>query len=225
MISLMAPALRLFLLLTVLLGVGYPFLVTEVSQRLMPFQAQGSLLPVLPAKGVTMGAHASTADAIALPSKTLVQGSVLIGQAFSGPRYFWGRVSATSPVAYNAAASSGSNLGPTNPALAKAVKDRIAALRASSPAQTSALPVDLVTASGSGLDPHISPAAAEWQVSRVADARGLSVAQVRAQVSAATEARQWGILGEPRVNVLLLNRGLDVLSLGNNSQIRSEHDH
>lgn len=198
MTSMMAPALRLFVLLTVLLGIGYPLLVTEVSQRFMPFQAQGSLLHTLPVSAT-------------LPSKTRVQGSALIGQAFSSSRYFWGRVSATSPVAYNAAASSGSNLGPTNPALAKALTDRIAALRASSPSQTAALPVDLVTASASGLDPHISPAAAEWQVSRVAAARGVSEARVRTLVSAATEPRQWGILGEPRVNVLLLNRGLDAL--------------
>ena len=135
--------------------------------------------------------------------------AVLIGQPFSDPKYFWGRPSATSPQAYNGAASSGSNLGPTNPALMDQVKARIAALHAADPSQKAPVPVDLVTTSGSGLDPHISPAAALYQVERVAAARHLSAARVRALVHRCTEGRQLGILGEPRVNVLVLNLALD----------------
>jgi K+-transporting ATPase ATPase C chain len=136
-------------------------------------------------------------------------GSRLIGQPFSSPKYFWGRPSATDPIPDNGAVSSGSNQGPLNPALLAAVKDRVTALRAADPGNTNPVPVDLVTASGSGLDPHISPAAAEYQVPRVARARGLSVDKVRALVNAATEDRTLGILGEPRVNVLQLNLSLD----------------
>jgi K+-transporting ATPase ATPase C chain len=136
-------------------------------------------------------------------------GSRLLGQSFTSPRYFWGRPSATGPFPNNAAVSSGSNQGATNPALHDAVRDRIAALRAADPGNTAAVPVDLVTASGSGLDPQISPAAAEFQVARVALARGLDPARVRQLVAAATEGRTFGLLGEPRVNVLELNLALD----------------
>ena len=137
-----------------------------------------------------------------------IRGSTLIGQPFSGAGYFWSRPSATGP-AYNAAGSSGSNLGPSNPALAQAVTDRVAALRTADPSNTAPVPVDLVTASGSGLDPHISPAAAAYQVARVARARGIPEAQVQQLVAAHTEGRTFGVLGEPRVNVLTLNLALD----------------
>jgi K+-transporting ATPase ATPase C chain len=138
-----------------------------------------------------------------------VVGSALIGEPFDDPKYFWGRLSATAPFAYNAAASSGSNLGPLNPALTDAVKARVDALRAADPGNESPIPVDLVTASGSGLDPHVSPAAALWQVPRVARTRRLDRAVVEALVARHTEERQWGFLGEARVNVLALNLALD----------------
>jgi K+-transporting ATPase ATPase C chain len=172
--------------LTLLTGVVYPVAVTLVAQAAFPSQANGSLI-VRDGKAV---------------------GSTLIGQPFSRPEYFWGRPSATSPVPYNAAASSGSNLGPLNPALADNVRARIDALRAADPA-LKAVPVDLVTASGSGLDPHISPAAAEAQVPRVARARGLSEDRVRQLVVKHTAGPQFGVLGEPSVNVLTLNLELD----------------
>jgi potassium-transporting ATPase KdpC subunit len=183
------PALVLFLLLTVLTGVVYPLAVTVVAQTAFAHQANGSL--------VFRG--------------TDVAGSALIGQPFDDPKYFWGRLSATAPFAYNAAASSGSNLGPLNPALVDAVKARVDALRAADPDNHAPVPVDLATASGSGLDPHVSPAAARWQVPRVARARGLDSATVDALVTRNTEGRQWGFLGEPRVNVLALNLALDAL--------------
>ena len=138
-------------------------------------------------------------------------GSELIGQTYSDPKYFWGRPSATGPVPYNAGASTGSNLGPLNPALAEAVKARIDTLKATDPANTAPIPVDLVTASGSGLDPHISPAAARWQAPRIARLHGLSDAEVMQLIDAHTQGRQLGLLGEPRVNVLALNLALDHL--------------
>jgi K+-transporting ATPase ATPase C chain len=180
------PAGILLAVLTLVTGVAYPLLVTGIAQVVFPGKADGSLI-------VRDGA---------------VVGSSLIGQSFDDPKYFWGRLSATAP-AYNAGASSGSNLGPLNPALHEAVKARIAALRAADPGNEAPIPVDLVTASGSGLDPHISPAAALYQVGRVARVRGVDVATVRPLVQRYTEGRQLGILGEPRVNVLRLNIALD----------------
>ena len=181
------PALLLFLVFSVLTGVAYPLVVTGIAQGLFPRQANGSLIE-------------SSGKAV---------GSELIGQPFSDPKRFWSRPSATSPYPYNAASSSGSNQGPTNPALADAVAARIKDLRDADPGNTATVPTDLVTASASGLDPHISPVAAEYQVARVARARKLDVQKVRALVAAATEGRQLGFLGEPRVNVLKLNLALD----------------
>jgi K+-transporting ATPase ATPase C chain len=181
------PALVMLIALSVLTGLIYPAVVTGIAQIVFPRQANGSL---------------SVKD-----GKTV--GSTLIGQPFDDPKYFWGRPSATSPFSYNAASSSGSNQGPTNPALYDAVKGRVDALRAADPGNTAPIPVDLVTASGSGLDPHISPAAALYQVSRVAKARKLDEASVRQLVEQHTEGRQLGLLGEPRVNVLTLNMALD----------------
>ena len=187
------PALTLFALLTIVTGVIYPLVVTGVSQILFPHQANGSLI-VIDGKAV---------------------GSELIGQQFDDPKYFWGRISATGTFAYNAfnaedlTASSGSNYGPLNPALIDMVQVRIDALNAADPNNPLPLPVDLVTASGSGLDPHISIAAALYQVHRVATARGLSEADVKSLVDKYTEGRQFGVFGEPRVNVLLLNLALD----------------
>jgi K+-transporting ATPase ATPase C chain len=185
------PAVTVFVLLTILTGVAYPAVVTAIGQLIFPFRANGSVIE-RNGKGI---------------------GSELIGQTFDDPRYFWGRLSATTKddkdFPYNAAASSGSNLGPTNPALHDAVRDRIKALRESHLDQTGPVPVDLVTASASGLDPHISPAAAEFQVKRVAKARGMSVVAVRQLVNDHTERRMFEVLGEPRVNVLKLNLALD----------------
>ena len=182
------PTILFLLLFTFLFGVVYPALSTLLIRHLFPAQADGSLI-------------------IGKDGKPL--GSVLIGQNFSKPEYFWGRLSATGPVPYNAAASTGSNLGSNNPALKDAVKGRVDALKAADPTNTRPIPVDLVTASGSGLDPHISPAAAEYQVARVARARGKTVAEVRQFVARFTEGRQFDLLGEPRVNVLKLNLALD----------------
>jgi K+-transporting ATPase ATPase C chain len=181
------PAVVSFLLLTLLTGIAYPLLVTAISQLTMSGKANGSLI-IKDGKPV---------------------GSSLIGQSFSDPGYFWGRPSATGPTPYNASASSGSNLGPTNPALLDAVKARVQALRDADPGNTQPVPVDLVTASASGLDPHISPAAAEFQLARVARVRKLNPDAVRKLVTEHTEGRQFGILGEPRVNVLELNLALD----------------
>jgi potassium-transporting ATPase KdpC subunit len=187
MIAHLRPALMSLILLTLITGVAYPLLVTGIAQVVFPYQANGSL--------------------IVRDSK--VVGSALIGQPFDDPKYFWGRPSATSPYGYNAASSSGSNLSPTNPAQISAVQGRVSALRAADPDNTAQIPVDLVTASGSGLDPHISPAAALYQVPRVARERKLSPDAVRALVERHTEGRQLGFLGEPRVNVLALNLALD----------------
>ena len=188
--TIVRPALSLFLALSVVTGVLYPLAVTGVGQAIFPRQAAGSLI----ARGGR------------------VIGSSLIGQNFDAPKYFWGRPSATSPQPYNGLASGGSNLGPENPALIDAVKARIAALRQADPGNELPIPVDLVTASASGLDPDISPAAAHYQVARVARARGLSTAQVQALVDAHTVGRQWGVFGEPRVNVLGLNLALDAIA-------------
>ena len=181
------PALRMLVVLTVITGVAYPLLVTGIAQLVFPRQANGSLVE---SGGKTIG-------------------STLIGQPFSDPKYFWSRPSATSPQPYNAMASSGSNQGPRNPALTDAVKDRIKALRDADPDSKVPVPADLVTASGSGLDPEIGVAAAEFQVHRVAKARALDEDKVRALVTANTSGRTFGILGEPRVNVLALNLALD----------------
>jgi K+-transporting ATPase ATPase C chain len=181
------PALVLFALLTALTGLVYPAVTTGVAQLVFPHRANGSL--------VVRGGR--------------VAGSALIGQPFSDPAYFWSRPSATNPVPYNAASSGGSNLGPTNPALGRAVAARVAALRAADPGEHGPVPVDLVTASASGLDPHISPAAAAYQVARVARARGRRAAEIRAVVARCTEDRALGLFGEPRVNVLRLNLALD----------------
>jgi potassium-transporting ATPase KdpC subunit len=181
------PALVLLLVFTVLTGLVYPLVLTGVAKLVFPRQAEGSLI---------------VRDGRAI-------GSRLIGQPFTDPRYFWGRLSATSPVPYDASASSGSNLGPLNPALLDAARARIAALRAADPGANRPVPVDLVTASGSGLDPHLSLAGAEIQVARVARARGLPPEVVRAIVKRHAEGRTFGLLGEPRVNVLELNLALD----------------
>jgi len=184
------PALSVFLLLTLLTGVVYPLVVTGIGQAVFSHQANGSVIE----------------------SGDRARGSKLLGQPFSSRGYFWSRPSATGPQPYNGAASSGSNQGPLNPALQSAVQDRIAALRAADPGNTAPIPVDLVTASGSGLDPHVSPAAAEYQVARVARARQLSGDDVRKLVQQATAGRTLGFLGEPRVNVLELNLLLDAQS-------------
>jgi K+-transporting ATPase ATPase C chain len=187
----MATELRLslivFAVLTLLTGVVYPGVTTLIGTLAFHDRVNGSVIEV---GGRAVGSH-------------------LIGQPFSGAKYFWSRPSATSPQPYNGEASSGSNQGPTNPALEMAVRDRIAALQAADPGNRAPIPVDLVTASGSGLDPQISPAAAEYQVARVARERRLSAEAVRALVAKATEGRTFGVLGEPRVNVLELNLALD----------------
>ena len=182
------PALRVLVALSVLTGVVYPLVVTGIAQGAFSSAANGSLLPARNGK---------------------VMGSALIGQPFDDPKYFWSRPSATSPQPYNGAASSGSNQGPRNPALADAVAGRIKALRDADPGNTAPVPVDLVTASASGLDPHISVAAADYQAARVARVRGLRVEQVQNLVAAHTQGRTLGILGEPRVDVVGLNLALD----------------
>jgi potassium-transporting ATPase KdpC subunit len=195
MLKQLRPAIISLLLFTLITGVIYPLVVTGIAQVVFPSQANGSLI-YYEGKAV---------------------GSKLIGQSFDDPKYFWGRLSATSTFPYNAfnaemsTGSSGSNYGPLNPALLDAVQARVEALKAAEPGSSSAIPVDLATASGSGLDPHISVAAALYQVPRVAKGRGMSQDAVRALVDQYTEERQFGLLGEPRVNVLLLNLALDGL--------------
>lgn len=186
--GLLRPALVIFVLLSLLTGLAYPLLTTGIAQAIFPAQAKGSL--VQDAQGQLIG-------------------STLIGQNFTDPGHFWGRPSATAPTPYNAALSGGANLGPLNPALVDAVKARVKALRAADPGNTAPVPQDLVTTSGSGLDPHISPEAARYQAARVARARHLPTNQVNALISRHTEAPQMGLLGEPRVNVLQLNQALD----------------
>jgi len=187
MLTRVRAAIVSLIVFTVVTGVAYPVLVTVIAQLVFPHQANGSLI-VKDGKAV---------------------GSTLIGQPFDDPKYFWSRPSATSPFGYNAGASGASNLSPTNADLIKAVQGRVEALRAADPGKTAPVPVDLVTASGSGLDPHISPAAALYQVGRVARARKLDEAVVQDLVARHTEGRLLGLLGEPRVNVLRLNLALD----------------
>jgi K+-transporting ATPase ATPase C chain len=187
--TLVRPALVLFVALSALTGLAYPLAVTGIGQAAFPEQARGSLLW---RQGKAVGAS-------------------LIGQNFTDPKYLWGRPSATSPMPYNAAASGGANLGPSNPALREAVQSRIDTLRAADPGNAAPVPVDLVTASGSGLDPHISVAAARFQAGRIARARGLPAARIEEQIDKYTEDRLFGFLGEPRVNVLKLNIALDAI--------------
>ncbi len=187
--SQLRPAVSVFALLTLVTGLAYPYAVNGLAQATFPAEAAGSLI---------------------VRDGKLV-GSSLVGQNFTDPGHFWGRPSATGPQPYNGAASGGSNQGPLNPALADAVKARIEALRVADPDNTAPVPVDLVTASGSGLDPHLSPAAAEYQVARVARARGLDPEDVRALVAQHRSEPQFGLFGDARVNVLTLNLALDAL--------------
>lgn len=189
-VPLWRPALTLFVVLSLVTGLAYPLVVTGIAQSVFPAEANGSL--------------------IVHDGKTV--GSAMIGQTFADPGHFWSRPSATSPMPYNAANSSGSNLAPTAPALIDAVKTRVEALRAADPGNTSPVPVDLVTTSASGLDPHISRAAADYQAARVARVRGLPLTRVQALVEQHTERRALGFLGEPRVHVLKLNLALDALA-------------
>ncbi len=189
MSSIIRPAIVLFLVMTVITGVAYPLVVTGIAQVVFPREAGGSLIEK---------------DGKAI-------GSRLIGQSFSDPKHFWGRPSATAPQPYNAVASGGSNQGPLNPALTDAVKSRIDALRAADPTNTAPVPVDLVTASGSGLDPDISVAAANYQVARVARVRGLMPDAVQSLIASHARGKFLGVIGEPRVNVLELNLALDTL--------------
>jgi len=183
-------AFLVLLLFTVLTGFIYPVVVTEIAQLLFPWQANGSLIK---------------------DNHNKIIGSVLIGQSFTDPNYFWGRPSATTPFPYNGASSSGSNMGPLNTSFLISIKDRIVNLKKFDPKNNQAIPVDLVTASGSGLDPEISPAAAFYQASRIATTRGIPEVEIRQLIQEHIQARTLGILGEPRVNVLLLNIALDQL--------------
>ena len=190
MLKMLRQSLIALVALTVITGIIYPLAVTGIARGVFPNKAGGSLI-------------VQNGSAV---------GSMLIGQPFTDPKYFWSRPSATSPEPYNAAASSGSNLGPTNPILLKAVQQRVAALRAGVPGISQPVPVDLVTASGSGLDPDISPAAAYYQAARVARARSLTLEAVDGLIARFTKGRQLGVLGDPRVNVVQLNLGLDALA-------------
>jgi K+-transporting ATPase ATPase C chain len=190
MMTQLRAAILSFLMLTLLTGVAYPLVVTAIAQAAFPRAANGSLIM----------------------QDDQVVGSELIGRSFGESGYFWGRPSATGPDAYNGAASTGSNLGSTNPALLEVVQGRIQSIRAAHPDQSGAVPIDLVTASGSGLDPHVSPAAAQYQVTRVAKHRGLAVDEITALVAEYTEGRTLGVFGERRVNILRLNLALDRLS-------------
>ena len=194
MFTIIRNSLMSLLLFTLLTGIIYPLAVTGIAQVIFPHQANGSII---------------TKNGKAVGSK-------LIGQQFEDPKYFWGRLSATAPYPYNGASSSGSNLGPNNPNLTAAVEARLKALREAEPGNTAKIPVDLATASASGLDPHISPAAAAYQAHRVARRRGLDETRVRELIAAHTEGAQLGFLGEPRVNVLRLNLALDT-QIGANS--------
>ncbi|MBI5535525.1 MAG: potassium-transporting ATPase subunit KdpC [Deltaproteobacteria bacterium] len=196
------PAIVLLACFTLLTGVAYPLLTTASARLAFPRQAAGSLI---------------ARDGV-------VVGSELIGQPFDDPRYFWGRPSSTGPAAYNASASGASNLGPSNAALAQAVSARARSLREADPDNHAPIPIDLVTSSGSGLDPHISPAAALWQVSRVARARGLPEDQVRSLVLSRVQPRTLGILGEVRVNVLELNLALDSILSSGGSMVKLDHE-
>jgi len=207
----------MLLVLSIITGIAYPLVVTGIAQVAFPAKANGSLIdaggkPAQDGTGASVdGASGLKDGASGLKDGASAVGSELIGQPFADPKYFWSRPSATSPYPYNASASSGSNLGPLNPALTDAVTARIKALRDADPGNSAPVPADLVTASASGLDPDISPAAAEFQVARVAKARGLDPQKVRTLVAQATQGRQFGFLGEPRVNVLRLNLALDEL--------------
>lgn len=187
--GILRPALTVFAALSLVTGLAYPFLATGIAAAVFPHEAAGSLVQ----------------------RDGKVVGSEWIGQSFTSPQYFWSRPSATAPMPYNAAASGGSNLGPRNPALAEAIEARIAALKAADPGNAAPVPVDLVTASGSGLDPHISPAAAAYQADRVARARGLPRSEVDALIDAHTDKPSLAVLGDPVVNVLMLNLALDKL--------------
>jgi K+-transporting ATPase ATPase C chain len=190
MLKIIRNTLMSLLFFTILTGFIYPLAVTGIAQAIFPMQANGSII---------------TKDGKPV-------GSGLLGQQFDDPRYFWGRPSATSPYPYNGGSSSGSNLGPSNPALLKGVQDRVKALRDADPGNTEKVPIDLITASGSGLDPHISPAAAEYQIGRISRARSVEEEKVRVLLSKYTKGRQFGFLGEPRVNVLKLNLALDAMT-------------
>ena len=190
MLKQIRPAIVMIIALTIITGLAYPLGMTGLAQALFPRQAAGSLIE----------------------KDGKIIGSSLIGQNFTEPKYFWGRLSNSGTFPYNGGASGGSNFGPLNPGLVDAAKAREEALRAADPGAGREIPLDLLTSSGSGLDPHISPAAAAYQVARVAKVRGVSVEQIRALVKVQTEAPQWGLFGEPRVNVLKLNLALDALS-------------
>lgn len=213
MLNTLRPTITIFVALTLIAGVAYPAVVTLLAQVVFPHQANGSILhaSVSTENGRQINNRDWRTEAGNKPDQAEAIGSELIGQQFSGERYFWGRPSATAPTPYNAAASTGSNYGPTNPVQLEAVKQRVEILRKASGDERSPVPIDLATASGSGLDPHISPAAAEYQAPRIARARGIGENEVRRLIAEHVEGRNLGLLGEPRVNVLLLNLALNKL--------------